>query len=186
MTAVLAVAELLPEFGSLDMPLTIAVSVIVEPGAALTLTTRVTTTEPPDASAPSEQLTVPVPPTGGVLQLPGLVSDTKVVPAGTTSVKVTPASASGPLFETTIVYVMLEPVTTGSGESSMVTCRSETGPSGVTVTHAENSEVLFERSVAVAVITLPAGTETGRETLMPTSSQGTKRDAGTVVDPIKV
>lgn len=103
MTAVLAVAELLTGFGSLDMPLTIAVLVIVAPGAALTFTTRLIATETSDGSAPSEQVTVPVPPGGGVLQLPGLVSDTKVVPAGTTLVKVAPSSVSGPLFRTPIV-----------------------------------------------------------------------------------
>lgn len=103
MTAVFAVAELLAGFESLDKPLTVAVLVIVAPGAALTFTTRVIATDPPDPSAPSEQVTVPVPPGGGVLQLPGLNSDTNVVPVGTPSVKVTPASASGPLFVTPIV-----------------------------------------------------------------------------------
>lgn len=101
-TAVLAMAELLTGFESLDRPLTVAVLVIVAPGAALTFTTREIVADPPDTSAGSEQMTVPVPPVGGALQLPGLVSDTNVVAAGRLSVKVAPISVSGPLFVTTI------------------------------------------------------------------------------------
>jgi hypothetical protein len=102
-TAVFAVAELLTGFGSLDMPLTVAMLVIVAPGAALTFTTSVIATDPGGAIGPSEQETVPVPPGGGVLQLPGLVSETNVVPAGMTSVKMTPVSVLGPLFVMPIV-----------------------------------------------------------------------------------
>ena len=184
MTAVFAAAELLPKFISADIPLTIAVLVIVAPGAALTFTTRLIATDPAGAIAPSEQMTAPVPPTGGVLQLPGLVSDTNVVPAGITSVKVTPASVLGPLFETAIVYVMFEPVTTGSGASDLVICRSETGPIPTTVTHCENSEVLFEGSVAVAVITSPTAHPTGKVTLMAASQ--TAGGVVTLVNPMKV
>ena len=102
-TAVVAVAELLPRLGSLDMPVIEAVLVIVEPGAAVTLTTRVIVVDPLVRSAPSEQVTVPVPPTGGVLQLPELVNETNVVPAGTVSLKLAPISVSGPLLVTEIV-----------------------------------------------------------------------------------
>ena len=102
-TSVKAVAELLLGFGSLDVPPIVAVLVIVPPGAALTFTTRVIDTDPMVEIGPSEQLTVPTLPTGGVLQVPGLVSETKVVPAGMMSVKVAPASESGPLFVMTIV-----------------------------------------------------------------------------------
>ena len=102
-TVVLAVAELLAVVGSLDMPLTEAVLLMVEPGAAVTLTTRVIVSDAPAAIAPSEHDTVPVPPTGGVLQLPELVNETNVVPAGTVSLKLAPLSASGPLFVTVIV-----------------------------------------------------------------------------------
>ena len=101
-TVVFAVAELLARVGSLDMPLIEAVLIIVEPGAALTLTTRLIVTDAPLASAPNEHETMPVPPTEGVVQLPGLVKETKVVPAGTVSLKIAPISASGPLFVTTI------------------------------------------------------------------------------------
>lgn len=102
-TTVFAVAELLTGFESFDMPLTVAVLVIVAPGGALTFTTREIAADPPEMSAPSEQLTDPVPPGDGALQLPGLVRDTKVVPAGITSLKVTAASVSGPLFVMPIV-----------------------------------------------------------------------------------
>lgn len=101
-TVVLVVTELFARFGSLDVPLTEALLVIVEPDTALTFTTRVIAADPPGGSPPSEQVTVPVAPTGGVLQLPGLVSDTNVVPTGIMSVKVAPRSASGPLLVTTI------------------------------------------------------------------------------------
>src|SRR4026207_2242766 len=82
-TVVFAVAELLLGNGSLEVPLTEAVLLIVEPGAAVTLTTRGIVVGTPAASAPREQEIVPVPPTGGALQVPGLVSETKVVPGGT-------------------------------------------------------------------------------------------------------
>ena len=53
-----------------------------------------------------------------------------------------------------------------------------------TVTQAENSDVLFEESVAVAVITLPTGTLTGKVEFI-----GTSQDLDgmfTVVAPMKV
>ena len=93
-----AVAELLLGFESLDSPATVAVLVIVAPGSALTLTTRVIETDWVGGSMPREQVTVPVLPTGGELQLPGLVIDTNVVPLGKMSVKVAPRSVAGPLF----------------------------------------------------------------------------------------
>ena len=99
-TAVLAVAELLLGDGSLDVPLTEARLLIVDPEGAVTLTTRVIVVDAPAASVPSEQEIVPVPPTGGALQVPGLVSETKVVPGGTVVPKVAPASPLGPLFMT--------------------------------------------------------------------------------------
>ncbi len=102
-TVVVAAAELLAGFESADIPLTVAVFVIVAPGPAFTFTTSVIGIDPPDPSAPSEQLIVPVPPGGGALQLPGLVRETNVVPAGTVSLKATPESGSGPLFVIPIV-----------------------------------------------------------------------------------
>ena len=54
----------------------------------------------------------------------------------------------------------------------------------VTITHAENSEVLFEESVAVAVITLPIGTLTGKVEFIGTSHE--LAEMLTVVAPMKV
>jgi len=101
-TLVVETAELLPRVGSPDMPLIIAVFVIVEPGAALTFTTRVIDVDPVVERGPRLQVTVPVPPGGGVEQLPGLDNETNVVPVGITLVKVAPESESGPLLVTVI------------------------------------------------------------------------------------
>lgn len=69
--AVVAVAELLLglESGRLVV-LTELVFIIVEPGGAVTFTTSVIVAVAPLFSVPSEQVTVPVPPGGGVTQLP--------------------------------------------------------------------------------------------------------------------
>src|SRR4030095_6204846 len=96
-TVVFVVAELLVRFGSPDIPLIIAVFVMVASGSAVTFTTSVIEVDPMVERGPRLQVTNPVPPTGGVLQLPGLDSETNVVPVGITSVKVAPASESGPL-----------------------------------------------------------------------------------------
>jgi hypothetical protein len=100
MTAVFVVDELFEGIPSLDMPLTVAVFVMVEPDGALTLTSKVIETGTPGGSGPSEHVTVPVVPGDGVIQLPGLDSETNVEPGCITSVKVAPASVSGPLFTT--------------------------------------------------------------------------------------
>ena len=66
----------------------------------------------------------------------------------------------------------------------MVICRSETSPPPpATVTHCENSEVLFRGSVAVAVMTLPAGTATGKVALIEATQLLL---VGTVVAPMKL
>jgi len=72
-TAVVAAAKLLFVFGSDSAPLTTAVFVIVEAGDAVTFTTSVTVAVLSTFIEPSEQLTVPVPPTGGVVHVPWLV-----------------------------------------------------------------------------------------------------------------
>ena len=59
---------------------------------------------------------------------------------------------------------MFEPVSTGSGESELVICRSENDPDP-TVTHCENSDVFASGSLAVAVITWPKGTEAAKVAL---------------------
>src|SRR6266545_3929241 len=88
-TVVVAVAELLPGTGSGSVVLAVAVFVIMLPFGvdALTLTTIVKTAVAPLAILGFENVTVPVPPTGGVRELnpAGGVAETKVVPAGTAS-----------------------------------------------------------------------------------------------------
>jgi hypothetical protein len=70
-TVVVVVAELFAEFGSgVTLLLANVVFVIVEPGGAVTLTTRVIVTIASLLIVPGEQVTVPVPPGGGVAQLP--------------------------------------------------------------------------------------------------------------------
>jgi hypothetical protein len=70
-TAVVAVAELFPGFESgVTLLLADVVFVIVEPGGAVTFTTRVIVTVAPLLIVPNAQVTVPVPPGGGVTQLP--------------------------------------------------------------------------------------------------------------------
>lgn len=54
----------------------------------------------------------------------------------------------------------------------------------MTVTHSENSEVLLELLVAVAVMTCPAGTANGSVVLNATAQP--LRGVLTVVEPIKV
>jgi hypothetical protein len=96
-TGVASVEELLPDSGSFDALDTTTVLLIVEPGAALTFTTRVTLADPPRRIVPSEQVTFPVPPSGGAVDVPWLVvTETNVVPAGTVSVTVTPVAELGP------------------------------------------------------------------------------------------
>ena len=94
-----AVDELFLVLGSEVVEVTVAVSVIVLPDDALTLTTRVILKVTPLAMVPTVQVTVPVPPTGGAVQLPVFgVTLTKVVPVGVTSVTETACAVSGPLF----------------------------------------------------------------------------------------
>ena len=125
-TEVIVLEELLPGPGSFDVLVTEAVLSIIEPGPAVTLTTRVMLAEPPDAIEPSEQVTIPVPPGGGAVNVPWLgVTDTNVVPAGTMSVTVTPVPRLGPALLTPIVYVRFEPLPTGFGEPLLVIDRSD-------------------------------------------------------------
>jgi hypothetical protein len=103
-TDVVEVAESLPEFGSFDVLVTVAVFEIVEPGAAVKVTTNVIVAEPGAAIWPSEQLTVPVLPGAGAKQEPWLgVTETKVVPAGKGSLTFASDAVSGPPLVTVIV-----------------------------------------------------------------------------------
>jgi hypothetical protein len=60
------------------------------------------------------------------------VTDTNVVPAGVVSEKETLDATSGPALVTLIVYVMFDPATTGSGESTFETERSAVAATAVT------------------------------------------------------
>src|SRR6266511_1013422 len=111
LTVVEALLELLPGTAS-SGEVTVAVLVTIVPFgvAAATFTTKVI---------------VLVPPTGGehVHPAPG-VTETNVVPAGVASEREVFDAAFGPALVTLIVYVMFDPATTGSGESTFETERS--------------------------------------------------------------
>src|ERR1700742_4912591 len=106
---VVAVAVSSPGFGSTEPLETFAVFVMTTPlpSAASLCTTSVNTAVSPFASAASLQVTVPVPPTAGVVQVnvgpPDCVMETNVVFVGTTSVSTTFDASFGPPFETVIV-----------------------------------------------------------------------------------
>lgn len=77
---------------------------------------------------------------------------------------------------------MFDPVTTGSGESDLVICRSENEPPA-TVTHCENSDVSPNASVAVAVMNCPTATVDGKVTLNKTLQLAS---VVTTVEPMNV
>ena len=80
----------------------------------------------PLASVAVVQLTVPVEPAAGVVQVQpaGVGIDWKVVSGGSRSFIVTLAAAFGPALLTPIVYVRVPPGRTGSGESLLAIARS--------------------------------------------------------------
>jgi hypothetical protein len=113
LTPVVTVVLLFALFGSEVLAETVDVAVIV-PMATLeaTFTTTTMSAEDPELKLePSVQLTVPVPPTAGVVQVQpaGASTDWKVVLVGVASLKAAPVAAAGPLFVTVCVYVMLFP-----------------------------------------------------------------------------
>lgn len=101
-TVTFAVALLFAGLGSVMEEEPMSVSVMTVPVAvpAFTLVTRVNEPLEPTARVAMLHVMVPVPPTGGVVQLqePGLARDTNVVLVGTASVKLTVVAADGPLF----------------------------------------------------------------------------------------
>jgi len=130
LTVVIAVAVLLAGFGSKVAEATVAVFAITVPVTtlALTLTTSVNI-ELPTANDGLVQLTVPVPPTAGAVQVhpAGVASETNVVPAGRVSARVADTATLGPAFVAVIVYVRLLPAVTGLGLPVFVTERSADG-----------------------------------------------------------
>ena len=136
-TIVVAVDVLFATFTSFVVGAMFAVFEITVPDAvaAFTFTTSGSCAVLPDGTAmpeqtppvPGQQLIAPVPPTAGRVghvTPAGSVSDTKVVLAGTVSVKVTLLAEFGPLFAKFSRKVMLFPGVTGFGDAELVTLRS--------------------------------------------------------------
>src|SRR5438093_701212 len=163
-TLVVAVAVLLATSGSKVVELTVAVLAIVLPSGAvgLTWTTRVNVAVAPLASVAVVQLTVPVEPAAGVVQVQpaGVGIDWKVVSGGSRSFIVTLAAAFGPALLTPIVYVRVPPGRTGSGESLLAIARSASARTvvvAVAVLLARLGSKVVELTVAVLAIVLPSG-----------------------------
>ena len=102
-TGVAVVVLLLAELGSVVEEETVEVAVIVV--AAIeeaTFTTTIMLADAPEAKLASVQVTVPVAPTAGVVQVQpaGAEIEANVVFVGTTSVKVAFVELAGPLFVT--------------------------------------------------------------------------------------
>ena len=106
-TVVVAVALSLAAFGSGVVLVTVAVLEMNVPAAtpAPTSTTSVKVALAPAARVGRVQVTGPVPPTAGVVQLKpaGAVSETKVVPAGRVSARLTAWASLGPVLVTVMV-----------------------------------------------------------------------------------
>src|SRR6266508_2427850 len=171
-TTVVVLAVLFAEFGSVVEEDTVAVLLITVPLAVpgLTFTTSVNDAEVEAASAPIVQVWVPVPPNTNDEQLhPAAgVNERKVVFAGITSLRVTAGVASerevfdaafGPALVTVIVYVMFDPATTGSGESTFETERSAVAATAVTAggnsTPTRVNAKMIQRSDAFTVAPPP-------------------------------
>src|SRR3989442_1667601 len=92
-------AVLLAGFGAGSLPLTVAVLVMV-PAVAGAGGLMGIVALAPEARLPTEQVTVP----DALVQVPWLaLAETKVTPAGSGSVTVTPVAGDGPLFLATTV-----------------------------------------------------------------------------------
>src|SRR6266508_4341572 len=139
---------------------TVAVLVTIVPFgvAAATFTTKVIVLVPTGTDGLMQF--VPVPPTGGehVHPAPG-VTETNVVPAGVASEREVFDAAFGPALVTVIVYVMFDPATTGSGESTFETERSAVAATAVTAggnsTPTRVNAKMIQRSDAFTVAPPP-------------------------------
>ena len=100
-TGVVTVVLLLAEFGSIVVAVTEEFAVM-EAAVTLegTLTTTMMSAEAPEARVGSVQLTLPVPPTAGVVHVhpTGAETEANVVFVGVASVKLAPEAALGPLL----------------------------------------------------------------------------------------
>src|SRR5712691_10590063 len=108
LTVVSSVAELFVRSGSKVVEDAEAVLEMSAVSEGSTFTTRTTTAFVPAGTVPSDQETVPA------VLVPPLFADTKLVFAGTWSVRLTPRASDGPPLCTVIVWVMLLPASTGS------------------------------------------------------------------------
>jgi hypothetical protein len=106
-TVAVVVAELLPGVGSVVVAETVAVLATVPEAPEGTFTTRESVAEAPAARVAPVQLTVPLAPTAGVVQVkagPAVwVEETNVVPAGSGSLMTTACASLGPALATVIV-----------------------------------------------------------------------------------
>ena len=104
---------LLPGVGSAVAEAMVAVLLIVVPFAvfASTVSTTVNVAQAPAARVAMVQLTLPVPPTGGVVQTNAgpvfCASETKIVFGGRGSARTTFCASLAPLFVTVFVTVMV-------------------------------------------------------------------------------
>src|SRR5437667_450609 len=116
-TVVVAVPALFAALLSEVLLAPVAVFVSVEPSAAdgLTCTTTVKVADALAGRVATVHDTVPVPPAGGFVQVKAgpavCVSDTNVVPAGSTSLRATACASLVPVFDKVIVYVRFVPAT---------------------------------------------------------------------------
>src|SRR6266498_4446414 len=182
-TTVVVLAVLFAEFGSVVEEDTVAVFPITVPLGVpeLTFTTSVNDAELNGASVAIVQVWVPVPPTASGEQLhPAAgVTETKVVLAGITSLRMTDVAVCGPSFRTVRLYVMLPPTATGSGESDFRTRRFAPALT-VVVALAELLAVTAssgEVTLAVLVMIVPFGVaaatlRTKVIVLVPTGTEG--------------
>src|SRR5437764_90950 len=88
-------------------------------------------------------------------------AERKSAPGGSIAMSLTPKAGFGPRFWIVICHVRLLPSGTGLGVAVAVTRKSALMLLPTTVRQAENSDVLLAGSVAVAVMTYPAGTAQG-------------------------
>src|SRR4029453_2150090 len=153
--------ELLPATGSRTTEVTDAVLLTVWPLVTVQFrvaTIVVTADEPAAKEANVTTRLLPEPP-----QTPPPVDEheTKLSEAGKLSVNVIELAVSGPLLDKVIVKVTLLPTTIVPEDATLTTLRS----AAPKTMHPENSEVLPEALVAVAVVDSPAAADPGTFTL---------------------
>jgi len=162
-TIVVADAVLFAALGSVAEDATAAVFVITVPLATpvFTFTTMVKDPDVAPAIFVSVQVTLPVPPRLGMMQLQpaGALNEIKVVFAGTAVVSVALSAALGPVFVTTCVYVMFAPAATGFGEAASVTDISALDPMMAVSVARSLSRLASLPPLIVAILVTVAGAD---------------------------